>query len=160
MYSDCGPRPVPAARSSGRGGRARHGLQQQSTPARGNGAHLLGGRVIPLCRGRHLRKLSGILLDVGSHDDHSLHWGRRLLSHYLKQAGIAHESREHPGNHGGRMIESALCAATVVTCAVAAGWLAARATSTLSVIAVAVLAAAALAAGCVLAVGVCQRCLR
>jgi pimeloyl-ACP methyl ester carboxylesterase len=54
----------------------------------------------------NLRKLSGILLDVGSNDDYNLHWGHRLLSHYLTEAGIAHEHRENAGNHGGRARES------------------------------------------------------
>jgi enterochelin esterase family protein len=53
----------------------------------------------------NLRKLSGILLDAGSQDDYNLHWGHRLLSHYLNEAGIAHEHRENPGNHGGRASE-------------------------------------------------------
>lgn len=50
----------------------------------------------------NLRRLSGILLDAGFNDDYSLHWGHRLLSHYLTEAGIPHEHRENPGNHGGR----------------------------------------------------------
>jgi hypothetical protein len=49
----------------------------------------------------NLRKLSGILLDAGSHDDYNLHWGHRLLSHRLHEAGIVHEARENPGSHGG-----------------------------------------------------------
>ena len=53
----------------------------------------------------NLRKLTGILLDAGSNDDYNLHWGHRLLSHYLNEAGIAHEHRENPGNHGGRAYE-------------------------------------------------------
>lgn len=53
-----------------------------------------------------LRKLSGILLDAGVKDDYSLQWGHRLLSHQLTAAGIAHEHRENPGNHGGRRLES------------------------------------------------------
>jgi S-formylglutathione hydrolase FrmB len=53
----------------------------------------------------NLRKLSGILLDAGFNDDYNLHWGHRLLSHYLTEAGIAHEHRENPGNHGGRANE-------------------------------------------------------
>jgi hypothetical protein len=53
----------------------------------------------------NLRRLSGILLDAGSNDDYNLHWGHRLLSHYLTQAGIAHELTENPGNHGGRANE-------------------------------------------------------
>jgi S-formylglutathione hydrolase FrmB len=53
----------------------------------------------------NLRRLSGILLDVGFNDDYNLHWGHRLLSHYLTEAGISHEHRENPGNHGGRARE-------------------------------------------------------
>ena len=53
----------------------------------------------------NLRKLSGILLDAGSNDDYNLHWGHRLLSHCLTEAGIAHEHRENTGNHGGRASE-------------------------------------------------------
>ena len=53
----------------------------------------------------NLRRLSGILLDVGVHDDYNLHWGHRLLSHRLTEAGITHEARENPGNHGGRANE-------------------------------------------------------
>jgi hypothetical protein len=53
----------------------------------------------------NLRQLSGILLDAGSADDYNLHWGHRLLSHYLNEAGIPHEHRENPGNHGGRANE-------------------------------------------------------
>ena len=50
----------------------------------------------------NLRKLRGIMLDAGSND---LDWGHRLLSHYLTEAGIAHEHRENTGNHGGRAME-------------------------------------------------------
>ncbi len=53
----------------------------------------------------NLRKLAGILLDAGSHDDYNLHWGHRLLSHHLTTAGIAHEATENGGNHGGRWPE-------------------------------------------------------
>jgi enterochelin esterase family protein len=53
----------------------------------------------------NLRKLSGILLDVGTHDDYNLHWGHRLLSHHLGAAGIEHEHRENSGDHGGRARE-------------------------------------------------------
>jgi enterochelin esterase family protein len=56
-------------------------------------------------RVENLRKLRGIMLDAGSNDDYNLHWGHRLLSHHLNQAGIAHEHRENPGNHGGRFAE-------------------------------------------------------
>ena len=31
----------------------------------------------------NLRRLTGILLDVGSNDDHHMQWGHRLLSHHL-----------------------------------------------------------------------------
>jgi enterochelin esterase family protein len=53
----------------------------------------------------NLRKLRGILLDAGFNDDYNLHWGHRLLSHYLTEAGIPHEHRENTGNHGGRASE-------------------------------------------------------
>lgn len=53
----------------------------------------------------NLRKLSGILLDAGSNDDYNLHWGHRVLSHRLREAGIAHEALENTGNHGGRWPE-------------------------------------------------------
>jgi S-formylglutathione hydrolase FrmB len=53
----------------------------------------------------NLRRLSGVLLDVGFNDDYNLQWGHRLLSHYLTEAGIAHEHRENSGNHGGRARE-------------------------------------------------------
>ena len=53
----------------------------------------------------NLRRLRGILLDAGTHDEHHLEWGHRLLSHHLSGAGIAHELTENPGNHGGRSRE-------------------------------------------------------
>ena len=58
-------------------------------------------------RERHdnLRRLRGILLDVGFNDNYNLHWGHRLLSHCLTEAGIPHEHRENPGDHGGRRLE-------------------------------------------------------
>ena len=46
-----------------------------------------------------------MMLDAVSNDDYNLHWGHRLLSHHLTQAGIPHEHRENPGNHGGRYAE-------------------------------------------------------
>lgn len=57
-------------------------------------------------RDGNLRRLSGILLDVGVNDDYGVHWGHRLLSSRLSEAGIAHEHRENAGNHGGRSRES------------------------------------------------------
>jgi enterochelin esterase-like enzyme len=58
-------------------------------------------------RGRveNLKQLRGIFLDAGQKDDHNLHWGHRLLSHYLTEAGVAHVHTENPGNHGGRWPE-------------------------------------------------------
>lgn len=53
----------------------------------------------------NLRRLRGILLDVGFNDNYELQWGHRLLSHYLTEAGIPHEHRENAGNHGGRARE-------------------------------------------------------
>ena len=54
----------------------------------------------------NLRELAGILLEVGSNDDYRLHRGHRLLSHYLEEAGIAHEARESQCDHGGRAYEA------------------------------------------------------
>jgi hypothetical protein len=53
----------------------------------------------------NLRKLRGIMLDAGAHDDYNLHWGHRVLSHRLAEAGIAHVATENAGNHGGRANE-------------------------------------------------------
>jgi hypothetical protein len=53
----------------------------------------------------NLRRLSGILLDAGVHDNYELQWGHRVLSHRLTEAGIAHKITENPGNHGGRTEE-------------------------------------------------------
>ena len=53
----------------------------------------------------NLRSLRGILLDVGANDDHQLQWGHRILSHHLRQVGIAHLATEHSGNHSGRARE-------------------------------------------------------
>ncbi len=63
----------------------------------------------PVVNWRHrvdnLRRLSGILLDVGVNDEHELQWGHRLLSHRLSGAGVAHVTTENEGNHGGRSRE-------------------------------------------------------
>jgi S-formylglutathione hydrolase FrmB len=53
----------------------------------------------------NLRKLSGILLDAGVHDNYELQWGHRVLSHRLTEAGITHKFTENAGNHGGRANE-------------------------------------------------------
>ena len=53
----------------------------------------------------NLRSLRGILLDVGTADGYHLQWGHRLLSHYLRTAGIDHQYTENSGNHGGRSLE-------------------------------------------------------
>ena len=53
----------------------------------------------------NLRRLAGILLDVGCNDDYHLQWGHRLLSHHLHEAGINHAVRENAGNHGCRARE-------------------------------------------------------
>jgi hypothetical protein len=39
---------------------------------------------------------AGILLDAGSNDDYNLHWGHRLLSHHLHEAGIAMSTERTP----------------------------------------------------------------
>jgi len=53
----------------------------------------------------NLKQLRGILLDAGQKDYYNLHWGHRLLSHYLTDAGVPHVHTENPGNHGGRWPE-------------------------------------------------------
>lgn len=52
-----------------------------------------------------LRRLRGILLDVGCKDEYKLQYGHRLLSHKLVSANISHRVEEHPGNHVGRLAE-------------------------------------------------------
>ena len=52
-------------------------------------------------RVENLRQLRGIFMEVGSRDDFTFHYGHRLLSQGLRSAGIAHESREHDGDHAG-----------------------------------------------------------
>ncbi len=53
----------------------------------------------------NLRALLGIRLDVGYHDEFELHYGHRLLSHHLTEAGVPHEAVEHDGTHGSRLFE-------------------------------------------------------
>ena len=54
---------------------------------------------------QNLERLRGILLDVGSRDEHGLQWGHRILSAELKTAGIHHDVVEHSGDHSGRSRE-------------------------------------------------------
>lgn len=56
-------------------------------------------------RTQQLRRLRGILLDAGYHDEYELHYGHRLLSLGLASAGIAHHVEEHEGTHVGRLHE-------------------------------------------------------
>jgi pimeloyl-ACP methyl ester carboxylesterase len=58
-------------------------------------------------RGRvdNLRRLRGILLDVGYHDEYDLQYGHRILSLGLTGAEIAHQVEEHDGTHGSRFFE-------------------------------------------------------
>jgi enterochelin esterase family protein len=56
-------------------------------------------------RAENLRRLRGILLDVGRNDEYSLQWGHRMTSHGLTTAGIAHQSTEHNGDHISRIFE-------------------------------------------------------
>jgi enterochelin esterase family protein len=52
-----------------------------------------------------LKKLRGILLDVGTHDEYDLHYGHRILSKRLSEEGIRHRADEHAGTHGNRLYE-------------------------------------------------------
>lgn len=56
-------------------------------------------------RSEQLRRLRGIRLDVGYHDEFDLQYGHRLLSRGMTGAGIAHEAVEHDGTHGSRLFE-------------------------------------------------------
>jgi S-formylglutathione hydrolase FrmB len=47
----------------------------------------------------NLRQLKGILLDVGTRDEFDLHYGHRILSKRLSEAGIVHQAKEHGGTH-------------------------------------------------------------
>jgi len=53
----------------------------------------------------NLKKLNGILLDVGTRDEYDLHYGHRILSKRLGAAGVAHQSVEHGGTHGSQLYE-------------------------------------------------------
>lgn len=52
-----------------------------------------------------IRRLRGLLLDVGANDEHGHHYGHRVLSRRLSAAGIAHDVEEHDGTHTSRMFE-------------------------------------------------------
>jgi hypothetical protein len=56
-------------------------------------------------RQENLRRLRGILLDVGYHDEYDLHYGHRLLGRGLTSAGIPHQVEEHDGTYGSRLYE-------------------------------------------------------
>jgi pimeloyl-ACP methyl ester carboxylesterase len=53
----------------------------------------------------NLRKLHGLLLDVGYHDEFDLHYGHRILSRHLTDSGVHHDREEHDGTHTSRMFE-------------------------------------------------------
>jgi enterochelin esterase family protein len=53
----------------------------------------------------NLRKLRGLLLDVGRNDEFNLHYGHRVLSKRLTGAGVAHDVEEHDGTHTSRLYE-------------------------------------------------------
>ena len=56
-------------------------------------------------RTEQLRRLRGIRLDVGYHDEFDLQYGHRILSRGMAADGIAHEAVEHDGTHGSRLFE-------------------------------------------------------
>jgi S-formylglutathione hydrolase FrmB len=53
----------------------------------------------------NLRRLRGILLDVGSQDELGLQYAHRILSRRIGAAGIRHEAREHEGTHTSHLRE-------------------------------------------------------
>ena len=56
-------------------------------------------------RAENLRRLRGILLDVGYHDEYDLQYGHRILSRGLSSVSIPHQVEEHDGTHGSRLFE-------------------------------------------------------
>jgi enterochelin esterase-like enzyme len=52
------------------------------------------------CR-ESLRRLKGIFIDCGSHDQYALHYGNRALVRELEAAGIEHRYEEFDDNHSG-----------------------------------------------------------
>jgi enterochelin esterase family protein len=53
----------------------------------------------------NLKRLRGILLDVGTRDEFDLHYGHRILSRRLSAEGIAHQANEHGGMHSSHLYE-------------------------------------------------------
>ncbi|MEA2661944.1 MAG: hypothetical protein QOH08_1516 [Chloroflexota bacterium] len=58
-------------------------------------------------REENLRRLRGIMFDVGSQDEFGA-YGQRILSRGLTSAGIGHDAREHTGGHTHFLRESVL----------------------------------------------------
>ncbi len=56
-------------------------------------------------RADNLRRMRGILLDAGSHDQYDLQIGHRILHHDLTDADIAHDFEEHAGTHTSLLYE-------------------------------------------------------
>jgi S-formylglutathione hydrolase FrmB len=52
-----------------------------------------------------LKRLKGILLDVGVRDEWDYHYAHRILSKRLTEAGIDHRADEHGGGHGDHLYE-------------------------------------------------------
>jgi enterochelin esterase-like enzyme len=48
-----------------------------------------------------LKRLRGIYIDCGWNDQYHIHYGSRLLSRELRQAGVAHRYEEFDGTHSG-----------------------------------------------------------
>ena len=48
---------------------------------------------------KNLRSLRGIFIDCGWRDQYQIHFGSRILSKRLREAGIAHRYEEFPDNH-------------------------------------------------------------
>ncbi len=56
-------------------------------------------------RADNLRRMRGILLDAGAHDQYDLQIGHRILHRDLTGAGIAHDFEEHAGTHTSLLYE-------------------------------------------------------
>ena len=48
-----------------------------------------------------LKSLKGLFIDCGRQDQYNIHFGTRLLSRRLRQAGVAHVHEEFEGTHSG-----------------------------------------------------------
>jgi hypothetical protein len=51
--------------------------------------------------GKNLKTLRGLFIDCGWRDQYHMHYGSRILSKRLTEAGIVHRYEEFPDTHSG-----------------------------------------------------------